>query len=314
MGHTEALVSTSRTRIIAILALAATTLLWAFPPIAIRYLSADFDGFTQNMYRYGISAIFLLALSAARRRNIFRMRGRDFLQLLGPAIPNLAYQIIWVAALYRVYPGFAAVLNRMWVVFSILLAAAIFPDEREAVKQWKFILGTIMSLFGVVGVLYFKQGNFAVRFDESVFLIVVGAAAWAMYAIQIKRAVTRIDPSDAFLVVSLYTAVPLIALGFMFGAPMKVFEVDSFVNVVLFGSGIGCIALGHTMYYIAIKELGVSICSTFVLLSCLLTVVLSHFIFGEIMTAGQIVSGVVLITGAVLAIWCTCAPTSPGQR
>ena len=58
----------SRDRAVAVAALIITTLLWALPAIAIRYLSDYFDGFTQNLYRYGISAVLVLGVSLVRRR------------------------------------------------------------------------------------------------------------------------------------------------------------------------------------------------------------------------------------------------------
>ncbi len=293
----------NRERTIAAAALIITTLLWALPAIAIRYLSDHFDGFTQNMYRYGISAVLVFGISLARRRNVFHMGRRNLLRMLGPAIPNIGFQVIWVAALYIVYPGFAVVMQRTWVLFSILLAVILFPEERKVVKQGKFLLGAALSLCGVFGVLLFKGSGLAVQFDTGLFLILAGAVGWAMYSIQIRRAVAYVNAVDAFVVVSIYTAVAMIILGFVFGNPGRIFEVGTFINVVLFGSGILCIAIGHTTYYVAIQGLGVAICSTFVLLSCFITVFLSYLIFEEAMNVWQIASGAVLVLGSLLIVW-----------
>jgi len=135
-----------------------------------------------------------------------------------------------------------------------------------------------------------------------------------MYSIQIRRAVRVVDPSDAFVVVSGYTTVALAVLAFVFGNPGQILEVPLWINAVLVASGIGCIALAHTTYYIAIRGLGVSICSTFVLLSCLLIVLLSYWIFGEKLTPGQLVSGAVLIAGSAAVIWTSTSPGRPSAR
>lgn len=293
----------NRERAIAVTTLVVTTLLWALPALAIRYLSDHLDGFTQNMYRYGVSAALLFGVSLARRRNVFRMGRRNLLRMLGPAIPNIGFQVIWVAALYVVLPGFAVILIRTWVLFSVILAVALFPEERKIVRQGKFLLGIVLSFCGVAGVLLFKGGDFVARFDVGIFLVLAGAVGWAMYSIQIRRAVAHVDPADAFVVVSIYTAIILVVLGFVFGNPGKIRETGTFINAVLFGSGILCIAIGHTTYYMAIQSFGVAICSTFVLLSCFITVFLSHLIFGEVMTTAQIVSGAVLVLGSSLIVW-----------
>jgi len=295
----------NRQRVVSILSLAATTVLWAFPPIAIKYLSTHYDGFTQNMYRYGVSFIFVLALSFARGRNVFRMKRSHLLRLLGPTIPNICFQTLWAAALYTVYPAFAAVLGRTWVLYSIILAVVLFPEERNVVKSPKFILGSVLSLIGMAGITFLRPGTLGARFDLGTMLVLSSALGWAMYSIQIRRVVKVVDPADAFVVVSGYTTVALAVLAFAFGNLGRILEVPLWINGVLVVSGIGCIALAHTTYYIAIKGLGVSICATFVLLSCLLVILLSYWIFGEKLTPGQLVSGILLLAGSAAVIWTT---------
>jgi drug/metabolite transporter (DMT)-like permease len=304
----------NRQRTVSVLSLAATTVLWAFPPIAIKYLSAYYDGFTQNMYRYGISFVFVLMLSFMRGRNVFRMKRSDLVRLLGPTIPNICFQTLWAAALYAVYPAFAAILGRTWVLYSIFLAVVLFPEEREVVGSPRFILGSVLSLAGMAGITLLRPGTLGARFDMGTVLVLASALGWAMYSIQIRRAVTVVDPSDSFVVVSGYTTVALAVLAFVFGSPAKIFDVPFWVNVILVLSGIGCIALAHTTYYIAIRGLGVSICATFVLLSSLLVIVLSYFIFGEKLTGGQLVSGLVLLMGSAVVIWTSNASRPPDPR
>lgn len=56
-------------------------------------------------------------------------------------------------------------------------------------------------------------------------------------------------------------------------------------------SGITLIGLAHTLYFYAIKRLGVSICATMMLTTPQGTAVLSRWMFGERLTTGQWAGG-----------------------
>jgi drug/metabolite transporter (DMT)-like permease len=212
------------------------------------------------------------------------MKRSDLLRLLGPTVPNICFQTLWAAALYAVYPAFAAILGRTWVVYSIILAVILFPEERKVVRSPKFVLGTILSVAGMAGITLLKPGTLGARLNMGTVLVLASAMGWAMYSIQIRRAVEVVDPSDAFVAVSAYTTVALAVLAFVFGSPGRILEVPLWVNFILVLSGIGCIA-------------------TFVLLSCLLVVILSYLLFDEKLTLGQLVSGAVLLLGSGVVIW-----------
>ena len=67
-------------------------------------------------------------------------------------------------------------------------------------------------------------------------------------------------------------------------------------------SGITLIGLAHTLYFYAIKRLGVSICATMMLTTPQGTAVLSRSMFGERLTTGQWAGGALLIAGGALTL------------
>lgn len=68
--------------------------------------------------------------------------------------------------------------------------------------------------------------------------------------------------------------------------------------------------LAHTFYYAAIKRIGATIPALIILAQPFGVLLLSSFIFGEQMNAYQFLFGVVLLSGAGMAIWARVQPAS----
>lgn len=279
-----------------------STLLWSLPPIFIKYLSGYFDPFTQNFFRYSAAAIVLFVFCFIRFRDSFSLSRTTLLRLMRPTIPNVLFQVLWVVALYKIYPAFAVLIGRIWVVFVAFLSFIFFPEERSAIKSPKFTWGTFLVLAGASGVVIFKGG---ILFDASgigTILIILSSLGWAFYTIEIKRAVRDVEPVISFTVVSIYTTLLLMPLAFIFGNPASIVDTPMQVKLVLIVSGLACLALAHPLYYASLKHLDTGVCSSFLQGSILFTALISYLSFGEVLTTGQILSGAVLLTGAVLVI------------
>ena len=155
----------------------ATVLIWSTPSLFQFYLSRYYDPFAQNFYRYSLACLAILPLALAR----FRRRGpRLGWNVLGicllPALPNVVHQVTQVLSLHYMGPGVYAVFIRSSVIMTALLALIFFPEERWIIRQWQFQLGTLLGLFGAVGVFWFQPnwtanhislGGIAIAFSAS---------------------------------------------------------------------------------------------------------------------------------------------------
>jgi drug/metabolite transporter (DMT)-like permease len=61
--------------------------------------------------------------------------------------------------------------------------------------------------------------------------------------------------------------------------------------------------VAHTLYFYAIKQLGVSVCATLMLTTPLGAMALSRWMFGERLAGGQLVGGLMLLTGGALTLF-----------
>jgi drug/metabolite transporter (DMT)-like permease len=68
-------------------------------------------------------------------------------------------------------------------------------------------------------------------------------------------------------------------------------------------SGATAIALSHTLYYSAMRRIGATVPGLIMLASPFIVLAISYVVFGESLNVFQLLFGVVLLAGSVLAIW-----------
>ena len=94
----------------------------------------------------------------------------------------------------------------------------------------------------------------------------------------------------------------MLPLTFLFGKLSTPLHVGTEVNLILIVSAVTCITMAHILYYVAIREIGVALAQTLQLLCPVGALGLSAWIFGERLTHAQLISAVILLLGAFLAM------------
>jgi drug/metabolite transporter (DMT)-like permease len=289
-----------------IAALAFVLVAWSFSSPVVKYLMPHYDPWTQNAYRYAAGMLTLLPFLVRRWRELSR---RSLAQLLVPTIPNLIHQTAWVVALLWILPALSSFLNKSSVLFAAAMAYWFFPDERWLFRSKRFLTGLALSLAGTLGLALLRPDLNEMKINLGVLLVLVAAAGWAMYTVAAKRPAERIGPTLSFAVVSIYTTAALVPMAWAWGDFGAWWAAPWHVNAIMIVSGIVLIGLAHTAYFYAIKRLGVSVCATLMLTTPLGTTLLSRWMFGERLTAGQIAGGVMLLTGGALTLLAKEKPT-----
>jgi len=296
------------------LALAVMLAVWCTPTLFVKYLMPYYDPFTQNFLRYASSSVFMLPLMfwlVRREGGNGRYRGKPrWRPLVAPALINALYQTAWVTSQRWLEPAFTSFLNKSSVLFAAAMAYAVFPEERPLFRSRHFRAGVVLCVIGTIGLSLLRPDLGVMTINTAVLLALFSASLWAAYSVVVKKIMPESSPTISFAIVSVVStaalAVPAAGWGDLGGwnrAPWQ-------VNLVLVVSGLLCIGLGHTLYYYALKALGVSVCATLLLLTPLGTLALSRWLYGEQMTPGQIISGVVLLAGGALTVWAKERPAS----
>jgi drug/metabolite transporter (DMT)-like permease len=200
-------------------------------------------------------------------------------------------------------PGIYAVFARSSVIMTVLLALAFFPDERWIIRQWQFQTGTMLGLLGAVGVFWFQPAGLSTHVPlKGLVLAFASTFCWSLYGVLVKRPSAELGSIRSFGLVSFITSALLLPLTLMFGKIATPLFVSANVNLTLVISAVTCISMAHVLYYIAIRQIGVALAQTLQLLCPAGALALSWLIFGERLSAAQLVSAGVLLFGAFLAM------------
>jgi drug/metabolite transporter (DMT)-like permease len=282
----------------------ATVAIWSLPSLFQFYLNRFYDPWAQNFYRYSVAGLAIVPFLFLRSRQPgSALTPRRFWLCVLPCLPNVVHQVGQVVALYYIGPGVYAIFGRTSVIFTALLALAMFPDERYVIRQWQFQVGTLLGLIGAFGVLWFQlDAEHHHISGRGVIIAIVATFCWALYGVLIKRPSAQLGSIRSFGVVSLVTSLLLLPLTALFGHLDTPLHAGTNVNNILILSAVICITLAHVLYYIAIREIGVALAQTLQLICPIGALLLSAWIFGERLSAPQLWSAAVLLLGAFLAM------------
>ncbi len=276
--------------------------LWSTGPIFIKYLAGPIDSWSQNALRYSVAFLFWFPFLLYVMRT-GALDPRTWRRAILPSIANIVMQSLYAAAFYHIDPAFLTLLSNTSALWVAGFSLALFPEERPLLASARFWGGLLLSLAGLFGILYFKEG-FAERHTQiGIILVLLQALMWGVYTICVKTAFRGIDSRIGFSVISVYTVVGLWICAFLWGHPGPALDLGTGPWAAIIFSSITGIALAHVLYYTAIQRIGATIPMLVVLAQPFLVFGLSHAIFHERLNGPQLLCGVVLLAGSALSIW-----------
>lgn len=275
---------------------------WSAGPIFIKYLAGYIDSWTQNFLRYAVAFVFWLpfCIYSFRRGIIHR---RIWKVALIPAGANVVMQCFWALSFYYIEPAFMNLLIKSSLIWIAVFSIIFFVDERPLVRSPQFWTGLALSIIGVCGVLFSKQGFAEKRTAAGIVITLIAAFMWAVYTVAVKIAFRKYDTRSSFAVITVYTTAALGLLDFLIGDFKQSLRMNPWQWTCVVISAVVSIALSHVFYYTAIKRIGATIPSMVLLASPFLVLVGSYVVFAEVLTPLQIAFGLVLLGGSALAMW-----------
>ncbi|MFH1741712.1 MAG: DMT family transporter, partial [bacterium] len=226
-----------------------------------------------------------------------------FRRALFPTAFNLVAQTLWAWAPYFLEPAIMAFLVKVSGVFAVLGSLFIFRDESKLLGSRFFWSGLAFCLLGFVGMAFLGHEIPSGSTLVGIVVIVSCGAFFAWYGVAVRWAMGGVDARISFGIISVYTSLGTIGLMFLFGEPGRMMDMSVNRMLVLALSAVLGIATAHVLFYIAIERIGVAISTGCQLLSPFGTAVGSFFIFHEVLTSGQWLSGSILLAGCGLLLW-----------
>lgn len=260
-------------------------LMGVLPPVTISFM------------RFGIPVVFLL-IALRWREGSMGMPRRDMatVLLLG-ALGFGLYQVLWATALRTMPAGESALIIAATPVLTALIASLAGTDSLTREKG----LGIVVSMLGVVAVV--SSGR-PLAFDGGLVgpaLTVLAAAAWATYVALGARLLRRHSPLKTtswaiiggLCVMAPFGLLPLV--GFDLGA------VPIGAWLLLLFSAIIAVGVANVVTLHGVRLLGPTRVTNYQFLTPFITLVLAALLIDEPILPGQVVGGVVIGLGILIA-------------
>ena len=282
-------------------------LCWSFVPLAVRFLSSYYPALFQALFRYLAALIVLwtftvFTVGPKKLESELPRLLSLWPKILVIALANYGFQLTFTLSLYLLFPGLATLVNQSLVLFSVLLAALMFPDERSMLRSALFVIGVVTAVAGVIMTIVGSRNFGTVEFNLGIFVVLASAVFWALLGALIRKWLGSVSTSFALssvftIVTMLFLVTYLVAYG---GFPIP--QAPPVIWAFLVVSGLIGLGIGHSLYYRAIAVLGIALSSSLALLIPLLVGMASFFLFRERLTWVQLVGGSGLLSGCYLVI------------
>lgn len=276
---------------------------WSSVPLFLRYFADHIDAWTSNGWRYGFSALLwapLLVVGALRGR----LPAGLWRAAIVPSIVNSIGQVTFVWAHYRIDPGLLSFGLRSQILFAAVGAYLMFASERRVIRSKMYLLGMVAVLVGTAGAVMKGRHPFSGAEAEGIVLALTSGALFAGYALAVRRYMSKFGAIVAFAAISQYTAAAMVVLMLLLGrhGGLEVVEMSSRDIALLLISAVIGIALGHVFYYMSIARLGVAVSSGVLQLHPFGVGVASYYVFNEVLTRAQWISGGAAVLGALMMV------------
>ena len=265
--------------------------------MAIKYLIGVLPPVSISFFRFGIPVVFLLLATWLREGSLLMPR-RDLVTiLLLGALGFGIYQVLWSTALRSTGAGESALIVAATPVLTALFAALVGTDSLSREK----VVGIAVSLSGVLIVV---ASGHPLTFDSGLLgpaMTLLASGAWAVYVALGATLLRRHSPLKTtswaviggLCVMAPFGLIPLI--GFDLAAvPLGAWALLLFSAIVSVG-------VANVVTLHGVRLLGPTRVTSYQFLTPFITLVLAALLLAEPILPGQVLGGVVIGLGIVVA-------------
>jgi drug/metabolite transporter (DMT)-like permease len=275
--------------------LLATVSLWALNFTVSKYiLDHGFRPLAYSSIRYACAALIFAGITLAWEGSL-RMARRDLAVIVFCTAVLFGNQLSFVYALRFTTASTVALLFGTLPIFTALLARGSGVEHLPL----RFWIAAGLSFSGVALVALGSGGNLSANLKGDV-LALVAAATWAAYSVAIGPLMRKYTPFRLSAVFLLAVTVALSVAGSRQLAHQS-FHFSALVWIGFAFAVLGPLVITNLLWFTAIDRVGPSRASLFANLQPFLAALVALALLSEPITTVQIVGGVAIAGGIVLA-------------
>jgi drug/metabolite transporter (DMT)-like permease len=289
------------------LMLLGTVTLWAFNFTVSKYiLDEGFKPLAYASVRYACAALIFIAITLAWEGSLRVGRAQLPLMVLCTGL-LFANQLSFVYALKFTTATRVALLFGTLPIFTAILARGSGVEQLSA----RFWTAALLSFVGVALVALGSGGNFSANLKGDA-LAVSGAITWAGYSVAIAPLMRSYSPFRLSAVFLGAVTIPLVLVGSRQLADQS-FHFGALVWIGFAFAVVGPLVTTNFLWFTAIDRVGPSRASLFANLQPFLAAIIALVLLSEPITGLEVVGGLAIGAGIVLASRRGPAPEPPAD-
>lgn len=279
------------------LMLLVTVVLWALNLTVTRYiLQHGFGPLPYAVVRYGLAAAIFLAIALVAERTL-RLERRDLGRVALAALLLWLNQLAFVFALDTTSASTIALLLGATPAFAALIGLAL-GLERMSRRFWA---ASVVSFAGVGLVAVGSGGSGVDASARGILLGIATAATWAGYSVAIAPLMARYSASRISAVVLSLGWVAIAATGAPAAADQDFGAVSAWVWALLLFATLGPLVLTNVLWFRALGGIGPARATLIANLQPFAAALIALVLLSERMTSLQVVGGLLIGGGILLA-------------
>ncbi|MCI5968593.1 DMT family transporter [Helicobacter sp.] len=262
---------------------------WPSSKVLVGYTGADVITFWRFFFALLASIPLVIAL-----RIPLKIDGKAFKFLLIATVLNCLYSLMFFVGLNYGSAGKGGVLvTTMTPVFVYVLTFWLYKTQKDSSKVMRGneILGLILGV--LAGICLLDLGNLQTLFSKFNVFFVLCALDWAILTLVCQR--VRIHPVAINFYITLFSAVLFSPIFLMQSAMLEIFSFDLRFWCMLLIIAVLSTAIGTSIYYMGIAQVGAQKASSYPLLVPVFALVTSFLILGEIPSVLTLIGGCIAI-------------------
>lgn len=272
----------------------------------MRYMSLNFDVLNNNAVRFLSGGILFLLISLIKFRKQIEEIVTQPKLIFGLVILALfmtSNMFFFINGLKYTSALAGSVFGIMAMPLAIIMAAIFYQDERKKVKNYSFLIGSLIAVIGsLIFVIYSDK---SVESDDFIKGSLFLAIAIFIQSIQ-NLVVKKLSNNLHAIIISTSTA----TLAGMFYLTMSIktntiselYYVDGFLLIGLSLAGIYGMLTGMLMAFYIMQKEGIATFNIIQLLIPLSTAITAYFTLGETLNVVQIFGAILVILGALIGL------------
>ena len=272
----------------------------------MRFMSMHFETINNNAVRFLSGGIIFILIC------LFKFRTELKKTLV---TPNIMFKIFLLSIFMTVSVYFfiqglkntsalaGSVFGILAMPLSVLMAAIVYKDERERIKNKNFLIGSFLVITGsLIFVIYGDKNSNSTDFIKGAMFLGTATFIQSIQNLLVKNVAKQLHVIVISALTAMLSGLIYLTLAINTGSIIQLKEVETGLLIGLSLAGIYGMLTGMLMSFYIVQKQGLVVFNIMQLIIPLSTAIVGYFTLGEKISLNQGFGALLIIGGCILAL------------